>query len=387
MNKNGSILIPVLVYSMILITIGSSLIAHSARNIFSVKYHYQKALALQAAEAGAEKAIWSLNEGYDLTFLSNEVIAEIPSEYEVIIEQSLNKRTIISTGYSPSKENYKEKKRIKVFLKAGGMSQGLAFNYAVQVGDWGLNLNNNAIINGSVYSNGNIVGSRGSRINGDAYAFSTISSPPTIIGSKNQNQPKIAMPTLDFESWKYFANINENPNNGNLIISGTQNLGPRKIVGNLTVNVGSVLNLTGPLHITGNLILNSNAKITLDTSFGDNGTVIIAEGRIIIGNNTAITRQGEHSFIILASEYSSSTEPAIIVRNNADIGAESAGGVYYALNGIIEVNNNAHPVSLIGKRLVLRNNAIVNYDSGLASTIFSSGPGGGWRIVGWQLIR
>lgn len=389
MNKQGSILIPVLVYSMVLITIGSSLVAYSARNIFSVKYSHQKSLALQAAEAGAEKAIWTLNAGNDISFLSGEVAQGMASEYEVNITQSLNRRTITSIGYSPSKENYKSRRKIKVFLNAGSGTQGLAFNYAVQVGDFGLTMNNNSMINGSVYSNGDITGSNNSKITGDAFAYGSISSPfPEIIKSKNPNTGvKMPLPQVDFETWKYLANINDNAHQGDLTISGTQNLGPRKIIGNLTIGIDSTLNLKGPLHVTGNLTFRNNSVLRLDNSFGDDGTVVVVSGKIIMEQNASVIKQGENSFILLASEYSHASDPAITITNNADAGSNTAGGVYYALGGIIRISNNARPASLVGKGLHLNNDAVIHYDSGLASTIFSSGPGGGWRVAGWQLVR
>jgi hypothetical protein len=389
MNKKGSVLIPVLVYGVALMTIGAYLVTHSARNIFAVKYGYQRALALQAAEAGAEKAIWTLNTGSDLSFLSGKIINDIPAEYEVFIEHSLNRRTIVSTGYSPNKENFKAKRKIKVFLNAGSGNQGLAFNYAVQVGDFGLTMSNNSIINGSVYSNHNIVGNNNSRITGDAYAFSEISSPfPSIGKSKNANTGiKMPLPQVDFETWKYLANLNENPHNGNLIINGTQNIGPRKIVGDLTLGIDSVINLKGPVHVTGNLIFRNNSTLRLDPSFGDDGTVVVVTGKIIMEQNASIIKQGENSFILLASEYAHASDPAITITNNADAGTNTAGGVYYALEGIIRISNNARPAALVGKGLHLNNDAIIYYDSGLASTIFSSGPGGGWRVAGWQLVR
>ncbi|MCC2630345.1 MAG: seg [Candidatus Paceibacter sp.] len=47
---------------------------------------------------------------------------------------------------------------------------GVAFNYGVQTGTGGFFLENNAGVNGNVYSNGDIVGSSGSYITGAAYA-------------------------------------------------------------------------------------------------------------------------------------------------------------------------------------------------------------------------
>jgi len=77
----------------------------------------------------------------------------------------------------------------------------------------------------------------------------------------------------------------------------------------------------------------------------------------------------------------STSSPAITASNNSDA------VVYYATQGMINVLNNAHLRALTGGGLNINNNAEVNYDSGLASAIFTNGPTGLWTKTSWQEIN
>ncbi len=78
----------------------------------------------------------------------------------------------------------------KVQTAAGTVAH---LNYAIQSGMGGFVLSNNAVINGHVYSNGNIVGANGATITGNAYAASSLpltadesnTTPTTPTGSLN----------------------------------------------------------------------------------------------------------------------------------------------------------------------------------------------------------
>ena len=61
---------------------------------------------------------------------------------------------------------------------------------------------------------------------------------------------------------------------------------------------------------------------------------------------------------------------AIDVDNNAE------GAIFYTVNGVIRLRNNIKIREATGHKLYLDNNAIVEYETGLENTNFSSGPGG-----------
>lgn len=132
----------------------------------NARYSVNSSKALQLAEAGIDKAVTAINSnpnGYNgepETTLGD-------GTYSVVITNKNNQtKAIESTGYIPNKSNPLVKRTIQIELSKG---VGISFNYGVQVGDGGLEMANNATINGSIYSNGNIEMDNNARINGDAY--------------------------------------------------------------------------------------------------------------------------------------------------------------------------------------------------------------------------
>ena len=83
----------------------------------------------------------------------------------------------------------------------------------------------------------------------------------------------------------------------------------------------------------------------------------------------------------MLSTHSGTATNAIEVSNNAD------GAIFYAHNGTAHIKNNANLKEVTAYKLSLENNATVTYESGLASTSFSSGPGGGYEIENWNEIQ
>ena len=105
-----------------------------------------------------------------------------------------------------------------------------------------------------------------------------------------------------------------------------------------------------------------------------------ALGVISLGNNAIIRGSGEEgSYLMLLT--TSPANPALIVNNNADA------GIFYASNGFIEINNDVSLREATAYGLHLNNNAVIQYDIGIANMLFSSGPGSGWGIENWQEIE
>ncbi len=146
----------VLINTLVIIT-GSMLYSSNAS-------HSVDALqALNLAEAGADKALASLNKlsgGYNgepETLLGN-------GSYSVTVTTTGNIKIIQATGYVPSKKSPRAKRTIQISASKGN---GVSFHYGVQVGEGGLQLGNNNVVTGSVYSNGNITAGNNNIVTGD----------------------------------------------------------------------------------------------------------------------------------------------------------------------------------------------------------------------------
>lgn len=165
-HQSGQMLVLATI-AMGLVLINALVIIGGSLTFFqSSTYTKQSTQAVNLAEAGVDKALASLNAtsgGYNGE-------AETPfgdGSFSVAITSvNGNTKNIESTGYIPSKTNPKVKRTINITAAKG---IGAAFRYGVQVGEGGLEMENNATVNGSLYSNGNIQMENNARITGDVY--------------------------------------------------------------------------------------------------------------------------------------------------------------------------------------------------------------------------
>ncbi|MEX2043307.1 MAG: choice-of-anchor R domain-containing protein, partial [Patescibacteria group bacterium] len=159
----------------------------------------------------------------------------------------------------------------------------------------------------------------------------------------------------------------------------TETWGPIKIDGNLTVENNATLKLTGTLYVTGTMRFSNNAIIRLDPGYGEDSGVIVGDGTITISNNALFAGSGAVGSFLLLGTTSTSAE-AIDVSNNA------TNIILAAPSGTIRLHNNAGANALAADRLVLDNNAVVTYVSGLNDINFSGGPGGSFSASGWREV-
>src|SRR3989344_9137760 len=168
--------------------------------------------------------------------------------------------------------------------------------------------------------------------------------------------------------------------------SGTRVIGPKKINGDLTMSGDAELVVTGTLWVTGAIKLSNTSKIRLDESYGGSSGVVMAgidenatAGYIEISNYAQVSGSGSQgSYIMLLSQKEGTASDAIKTSNN------SATAILYAGEGQIEISNSAALKEVTAYKLEINNSATVTYESGLANSHFSSGPGGGYEILNWK---
>ena len=160
-------------------------------------------------------------------------------------------------------------------------------------------------------------------------------------------------------------------------------LGPGKIVGNVTFGSNCNVTIKTPIWITGSLTFNSGNILRLDSSYGQASGVIVVGtdsggGIVALGSNNRLEGTGSGSSILMAlSNYDSRTTgtSAIVITNMGN------SGVFYASRGIVEPGNHNTFKELTAWGIRLVNNGTINYETGLSSTIFTSGPGGTYSLV------
>lgn len=379
--RKGQILIVAIVFLAVVAILTASLFDRTASFLQFGSRSITSEQANSLAEAGLEKALWQLNQtAGSYTGETNTTLGTTGTFTVTIEDKSSNLKTITTTGYVPNAAKPKNKRVIKV--DAGVDTQIIAFNYAVQIGTGGVDMENSSTITGTVYSNktgaGSISGSGSSRIVGDAFSVGTITTPdPTVTGTKYQNQPPSTFPTLDYQYWKDAATAGgiTNCSGTCTFSSGSPNLGSQQYIGNLTLSNTTTAVMNGPIYVTGNVTIQNSASLKLNNSFGSNGSVLIIDGKVSTQNSGSFipTNSSPKGYILVAS--TSTASDAVHIQNSG------VNAIFYALDGGATLENSAQVTALVAKSMFIKNSASLTYDSGLASAQFSTGPGGSWQPV------
>jgi len=382
----------------------SSLIAYrqkiSTNSVKSTQSYY-------TAESGAEDALLRLSNNPNMSPLSYSLSVSGTTTNIVIPSIIGGARAITSDGNT---NNINRKLQVVYSID----TQGVGFYYGAQVGDGGLTMNNGSRIVGNVFSNGNISGGAGTvtkdvivagnghsikdiTVEGDALSYSCL-SPAVIVGvlthvtggtvtctygsistqSNEISSQPLPISQAQIDGWKSDAAAGGIVT-GNYTIANneTQSLGPVKITGSLVVSNGATLIVTGTIHVVGNIVFDNGSTIKLHSSYGTLSGIILSDGNIEVKNNSTLLGSGQSgSYLLLLS--TSSSDTAILIDNNA------TGAIFYTSAGGIELKNNISAIEVTGYKVKLDNNAVVQYESGIANLLFTSGPSAGWKVTSWE---
>lgn len=165
--------------------------------------------------------------------------------------------------------------------------------------------------------------------------------------------------------------------------NSSDSLGPRRIQGNLTLDNGATLTMTGTIYVTGNVVLSNGCQVNLDPDYGQGSGILITDGTVVISNNCAFSGAMSGGYIMLLTTLDDKNNISMTISNN------SVGVVYYAGKTRIQFDNNATAKEATAWGISLSNNAVITYESGLANLLFTSGPGGGWQVQAgtWREVR
>lgn len=199
----------------------------------------------------------------------------------------------------------------------------------------------------------------------------------------------------NIDQWKTEAEAGGTINGDYTLTNGaTASLGPTKITGNMNLSNNVTLTLTGTVWVQGTITLSNNIIVRLDPGYGANGGVMLSDGYISMGNNTIFQGSGQAGsyFLVISTNdcngNNSPTGQTCTSSNSAiDVGNNVGAAIIYGSHGQVDVSNNGGGKEITGYGLELENNATVTYETGLASAVFSSGPGGGFQINSWKEIE
>ncbi len=178
-------------------------------------------------------------------------------------------------------------------------------------------------------------------------------------------------------------------------INSDVTLGPVKIGCNLVISGDPIITLLGPVWVSGNISVSNTATIRIDPSLGKTSIPIVADNlsnrltssKINLTNSVVFEDSGtDGSYILLISQNNSAesggAENAITIGNSV-----SGELLLYSGHGTIQMNNSANLREVTGYKVSLANTANVVYQTGLASLLFSAGPGGSFSISLWREIN
>lgn len=417
-NRGQAVLMSTVFFMFISLAISMGLVTPVVKDAEIARAGSGSAQSFFLAEGVAEDALYRLKNGD--TVVSGETIALNGATSTITVtDVGSNEKQIVSSGDA--------KNLIRNITARLTVTSGVAFNYGVQAGPGGFNIQNSASINGNAYSAGPIIGTNSNIIRGDVisagvgglvngihatssiYAhtiqnsqidkdgYYQIISGSTVGGTSypgSADQPIADLPIADslIDQWETDAAA------GGTItspcpyrITSSVTIGPKKINCDLEISGSPTITLEGTLWVVGNIVIKNSPTLRISPSLPGKSIAIIADkptnrtssSKIEIENSSVIAGAGAGSYILMVSRNTSAEdgggEEAIEVQNSAQ-GAL----LVYAGHGEIHLANSVKLKEVTAYKIKISNSANITYETGLASLVFSSGPGGSWTIGSWK---
>ncbi len=232
----------------------------------------------------------------------------------------------------------------------------------------------NAKVNGSVHANT----IKNVTIAQDAYYQALVNTTASNYHPSTADPAPKSFPISDANIAEWQTQAAANTYTGNISTCVSQ-LGPGKYVGNIVFDNHCEIVVVSPVWITGSFELKNGNTLTLSDTFGETSGVIIVDGIITLGNGNGVVGAGTtgNSILMMLSTYDSRQNgvSAIKVSNTGN------SGFLYAHKGIIEPGNSNTYKELTAWGIKIFSSSEVNYETGLASAFFSSGPSGSYSII------
>jgi hypothetical protein len=264
---------------------------------------------------------------------------------------------------------------------------------AVQAGDGGVEIENNAFVLGNVYSNASVIGVKNNcgNVDGSVTAVGSISNICITNGTAYDNnsvpQPgKIDFPYSDDDILKFQNNppITKTVT-GDCYVGGSTSdcskslgndvyeIGDQKIIGNLKIDPKvKELQISGPVLVIGVTPIPKIKFPNVNLTSNDNTTFMIPGNMEIQSGTIFSNKSSEGKSILFMISTSDSidciTSPAMDFRSN--IKADHT--VFFARNGCIYIKSGAgdnDTVAFMGYKIYVQTNTTINYDSALSTAL------------------
>lgn len=388
--------------------------------------------ALFMAESLGEDVTYRILEAMNFDSVESIEFYGARATTTTTIDFTTDEFVVVSQGGVSNSERFSE-----ILLSVG---TGASFNFGLQTGNGGIHMDNNSSVQGNVFSNGPVTGSNSATvygdvisagpsgyvggfyatssvwaneiedmdIDGDAY-YTTLSGSNTILGTSYGSQPDQATATLPISD-EAVATWQSNIETGGTVIASTSpecaSSTPGLYVIDSDITIGDVIiecdleiqkngtdvTLTGPIWVKGNITFDQGPSIVIDSAVGARSVQMIADNpdnrttssQIVLNNSTSFAGSGSpKSYVLLLSMNEDAENGGL---EDAVTLTQSAKGdvLVYAAHGRVSMGNNISLKEVTGYQIDISNGSEVIYESGLVNLLFTSGPGGGFSIVGWE---
>lgn len=202
-KEQGMIIILALIFMAVLLAMSAALVGYSTVQIKAGRIDVSAQQALALAEAGLDNAISKLNQG---TYNGETATALGAGMFTVTISTlGTGNKLVTSIGYIPDNVNPIATRTVKAQININ--SSTVAFNFGLQVGAGGLDMSNNAAVNGNIYSNGDITGQgpNNSSISGTAIVATGSSATPDVQWSNQNTDFNLGIDTAHFDAAQSFS--------------------------------------------------------------------------------------------------------------------------------------------------------------------------------------
>ena len=159
-------------------------------------------------------------------------------------------------------------------------------------------------------------------------------------------------------------------------------LGPKKITGNLLVDGGGTLTVSGTLWVEGTITVTGGGKVKLASSYGTNDGAIISDSYVIVNGGATFSGSGQSgSYPFLITTSACPAESGCNGNNAVSLSGGAGTVAIVAQNGTAQISGGSALKAVTAKQISMDGGATLQYDDGLINANFSSGPGGSWTFV------
>ncbi len=250
------------------------------------------------------------------------------------------------------------------------------FSYGIQAGSGGFNISGGSTVNGDIYSVGDTKASGGGTITGTAYCNMSSDSSVSCNTSRSSSVLSLPFSTSSITSIQNQATAGTTyTGNYNVGYAGAT-IGPEKITGNLVVNGGGTLTLSGVVWVQGSLSVSNGGQIKLASSYGSSSGVILANGLVSLsgGSLSGSSQSGSYLTIITTA-----------TGTNA-LGVTGGAGavILVAQNGTATLSGGVNANQVTAQTISISGGSTITYSNGLANLIVSDGPTSFWNVNSWS---